>query len=59
MYHQGARVLSNPPKRLKLPERQLDKITFSVKQEARRLADANRLKKPWARRWLKENGHWM
>lgn len=55
MYYQGARVKSSQadkrPAKL-LPESQYDRIVFEVRQEARRLADANR-NKSWAQRWLR------
>lgn len=61
MYHQGAKVkgkhYATPmqvPHRLP-PQKVLDSNQFNAKQEAYRMAQANR-NSPWARRYLKQCG---
>lgn len=39
------------------PARPSVKTFDTMHSEAHRIALANK-RKPWARRWLKENGHW-
>lgn len=58
MFHQGAKVKTQLPPaspRVEIARRALDESEWSRKQEAHRMALANR-NKPWARRWLRENG---
>jgi hypothetical protein len=59
MFHQGAKVKRDLPPttpRIQAARDALDSTEFSRKNEAHRMALANR-NKPWARRWLRANGH--
>jgi hypothetical protein len=59
MFAQGAKVKTQLPPaspRIEFARKALDDSDRSRKQEAHRLALANR-NKPWARRWLRANGH--
>jgi hypothetical protein len=60
MFHKGAKVntrLPPAPARVEIARLALEESEWSRKQEAYRLALANR-NKPWARRWLRANGKW-
>jgi hypothetical protein len=59
MFAQGAKVKTNLPPaspRIEFAPKALDESEFSRRQEAHRMALSNR-NKPWARRWLRANGH--
>jgi len=57
MFHQGAKVPQKLPPaspRIEAVRKALDMSEWNCKQEAYRMAMANR-NKPWARRWLRQN----
>lgn len=58
MFSQGAKVRTQLPPaspRIEVCRKALDESEFDRKNEAHRMALANR-NKPWARRWLKSAG---